>query len=186
MNLLLPFKRILVWLFLLAVAALVWVVAIGPLLLWRSDVQADLGASRTKAERLIESITRLEQEKRLLSTETNIEGVWTAGTASKATALVQAGLSTLAREQGIAFRSIAPLENPDMPLMSAVAFRVEAEVTLDRLVSLLRKIEFSSPILLVERGTVRRLSRNTTGSPQPTVFVQLEITAPVLLPEDAQ
>jgi hypothetical protein len=179
-----PLIRGLIWLSLAAFIALFWTAFVSPILEWRTETRGNLTASQEKATRLLSSIKMLEKERLALSSGTDFQDIWRADSVSEATAQVQAALGGIAREQGVSFRSIAPLPSPIMPLTSAVAFRLEAEFTLDRLVEFLKTVEYSEPLILIERANIRRLARGATGTEQPTVFVQLDVTAPVLLPED--
>ena len=179
-----PFIRTCIWLSLLGGLALVWLAVAAPLLSWRADTSVQLQQSQTEARRLLGSIANLERQKATLSADVEFSDVWSANSTSQATAQVQATLGTIAREHGVTFRSITPLPNPDMALTDAVAFRVEAELTLDRLVELLRALEYGSPLLLIERTNIRRLARSSPNATQPTVFVQLDLTAPVMMSEE--
>ncbi|MDA8747767.1 type II secretion system protein GspM [Litoreibacter sp.] len=179
-----PAKRILIWGSVALVALLFWVAVISPILNWRNDTTARLTAAQGEAERLLTSIDNLQRAHGALSAETEFSDIWQAGSISEATAQVQASLGAIARQQGVTFRSIAPLQRPEMPLVSAVAFRIEAELTLDRLVQLLKALEYSTTLLLIERSNIRRLARGAADAIQPTVFMQLDIVAPVILPED--
>ena len=179
-----PVIRLLIWLSLVGGVALIWIATVAPVLSWRMDTNTQLAISQGKADRLLNSIANLEHEYVALSAEADFGDIWKTNSVSEATAKVQASLGTIARQNGVTFRSITPLQSPEMALVDAVAFRLEAELTLDRLVELLRALEYSSPLILVERSNIRRLARGITGATQPIVFVQLDITAPVAIQED--
>lgn len=178
------FQRLIVWASLACTAALTWVAVVQPVVEWRIGTNDRLIESQMKARRLVSSIAALEKQNATLASGEEIGDLWIASSEAEATALVQAELSSLARRSGISLRSMAPLQSPEMPLVSAVAFRIEAELTLDRLVQFLQTVEFQSPLLMIERANIRRLARGAVNSVQPTVFVQLDVVAPVRLPEE--
>ena len=175
---------LLIWIAICAFFALIFLFILLPVHTWAVNNDVALQRAQDEASRLNTSIDRLTLEHASLASEDAFEDVWRAKTIGEATAKVQAGLGDLTRQQGVSLRSISPLQSPDMPLMAAVAFRIEAEATLDQVVGLSRLIEFNAPILMVERAILRRLARSNPNSTQPSVFIQLDIVAPVTLDED--
>lgn len=166
------------------IAALIWFAVVSPVLAWRSDQQQQLVETEKSVARIARSIAALQLEKSDLASEIKFDGLWRAETLGEATALVQASLGERAREQGIALRSISPLQVPQIDLVDTVGFRIEGEVHLDGLVALLEEVEFGTPLLMIERVNLRRLARNNVDSVQPSVFFQVDIVAPVILPGD--
>lgn len=164
---------------LVAVGALVWLGLVVPLQTWGNTQKEALSAAQSKTLHVLQSVQNLEAEKQALGAGAEFDGVWSAQNLSEATAKVQATLGDIARQNGISLRSISPLSQPSLPLLEAVAFRIEAEASLDKLVRFLRQAEYSDPILRVEKASVRRLSKLDLSGAQPIVFFQLEVLAPV-------
>lgn len=169
---------------LILLPVLLWLSFIQPMIEWRQNISKELLAEQDKAARLLASIQSLELQKEAAEADLDIDGSWQAADPSQATALVQAAITRRARAAGISFRSIAPIRSPDLPHLSTVAFRIEAELTLDLFVDLLKAIEFDAPLLMIERASVRRLARRNSDALQPSVFVQFDLVAPVMLPGD--
>lgn len=159
------------------ISAGVWFGIIRPAQAWKDDQFTALKTAQEQSARLADRLHTLQREAAAMSAATDFEGVWTAQSAGEATARVQATLSDLARKNGISFRAITPLRTEAIPLKSAIAFRVEAEATLDRLVAFLRAAEYNTPVLVFEKGSIRRLSKSGTPTEQPLVFFQFDILA---------
>lgn len=176
-------KRLALALGLTACAAALWVGVLRPAQAWKDDQFAALSAVQQQSVQLTERLQNLRREAALLSAATDFDGVWSAQSAGEATARVQAALSDLARQNGISFRAITPLRSTAIPLKDAVSFRVEAEAPLDRLITFLRAAEYNSPVLVFEKGSIRRLSKPGPQPEQPLVFFQFEIMAPYDLAE---
>ena len=162
---------------LVSVAAALWIAVIQPAQAWKSEQFTALAAAQEQSARLSDRLVTLRREAAAMSAATDFDGVWTAQSAGEATARVQAALSDLARQNGISFRAITPLRTEAIPLKQAVAFRVEAEAPLDRLVGFLRAAEYNSPVLVVEKGSIRRLSKPGIPTEQPLVFFQFDVFA---------
>lgn len=162
---------------LLALSGLIWVGVIQPAQAWKADQIAALAAAQEQSARLADRVDALRREASAMSAATDFDGVWTAESAGEATARVQAALSDLARKNGISFRAITPLRTEAIPLKQAVSFRVEAEAPLDRLVNFLRAAEYNTPVLVFEKGSIRRLSKPGIPTEQPVVFFQFDVFA---------
>lgn len=178
---------------LFAATVLLGLFVIGPVSEWRSGVLQRASTMVEDIERLDLSVQTLTAEARALSGSQRVDLMWSAEQSGQASALIQGRLSDLAREQGLLLRSIAPLPNRDLPIAEGVGFRIELEAGLDRLVPFLIAVEHSTPLLVIERATLRRLMRSGdpdvadgSGLQQPELFVQLDIIAPVQLdaPDD--
>ena len=109
--------------------------------------------------------------------------LWRAAQTGEATARIQSQLSKIASERGVSLRSISPTRARDLNLAQAAGFRLEMEASLDQLVQFLQAIEYHSPALLVEKASLRRLNKLNSNQPQPLIFAQIEISAPVVLDE---
>ncbi|MEL7092555.1 MAG: hypothetical protein AAFN94_12550 [Pseudomonadota bacterium] len=160
-----------------ALAAALWFGAIVPAQDWKAAQFAALENAQRKSVELADRLNGLHREAAALSTATNFDGVWSAANPGEATARVQARLSELARQNGISFRAITPLRTEAIPLKPAVAFRIEAEARLDLLTAFLQEAEFSTPVLLFEKGSIRRLSKPGPPAEQPIVFFQFDVLA---------
>lgn len=171
-----------------ALALLVWAAVIQPIRTWQAEALAGRDAAVREMARLGDRIAALTAERAGLSEGGTLDIVWNAQQMGQATARIQSALSGLASERGIALRSVAPSGTRDLSLAMAAGFRLEFEAMLDQLTGFLTDIEYHSPVLVVERATLRRLNRPQTaaaggGLQQPLVFVQLDVLAPVLLTE---
>ncbi|WP_415400583.1 GspMb/PilO family protein [Tateyamaria sp. SN3-11] len=154
-----------------------WLGVVAPAQAWKNSQYAALATAQEQSAGLTERLERLRREAAAMSASTHFDGVWQAANPGEATARVQARLSDLARQNGIAFRAITPLRTESIPLKQAVAFRIEAEARLDRLVAFLRAAEYASPVLVIEKGSLRRLSKPGVPTEQPIVFFQFDIMA---------
>lgn len=160
-----------------SVGIAVWLGVVRPAQAWKEEQFNALTTAQEQSARLAERLQTLRREAAAMSASTDFDGVWEAQSAGEATARVQATLSDLARQNGISFRAITPLRTDAIPLKSAVSFRVEAEAPLDRLVAFLRAAEYNTPVLVFEKGSVRRLSKPGTPTEQPLVFFQFDVMA---------
>jgi hypothetical protein len=176
--------RIIALLALIVLAVLIWLAVISPIYEWKKRASENLTTSQTENARLNASLSRLRTEKAQLSGDSSLDTVWKAKRIGEATALVQSEISNLAAKHGVMLRSIAPMSAKGMPFASGIGFRVEGEATLDKLTSFLIDLEGNTPALVVERAVVRRLNRPGRTAPQPDVFVQLNLVAPVTLDEE--
>ncbi len=168
----------------LGLAALVWLGLAGPLYDRRNTTDAEIATLGVEGARLSDTVASLLAVRDGLTGADTDGMVWNAEEAGQASALVQARLSNLARARGLAFRSVAPLPTRDLPLTQAIGFRLEFDTPLDRLTDFLIAVEGDLPLLVVERATLRRVSRpETPATPQlqPEVFVQIDLVAPVAL-----
>lgn len=171
-------------LMLVALAAATLLVVL-PLAQWREARLRDAVALVEEHQDLTDRIARLEVEKRSFSADDLVGLTWEAGQAAEATARVQSFVNDTARTHGILFRSIAPTGLRETETGPVISFRIEFEVPLDRLVFFLKAIEFHSPSLVVTNLSLRRLSRPSPTGPQPELFVQADLSAPVKLQDQA-
>ncbi|MCU0910461.1 MAG: type II secretion system protein GspM [Rhodobacteraceae bacterium] len=167
-----------------AAAALLTLGVVLPLAEWRARTLAAAEAARDEAERLASAIGRMRTERAQLSGSGIDAVVWPGERLGEVTARVQGRISELAVGHGLQLRSIAPTGTRPLPLTQGVGFRIESETTLDRLTEFLREVEHHAPALTVERATLRRLARPGEEPPQPVLFVQIDILAPVAARED--
>ncbi|RLJ60741.1 type II secretion system (T2SS) protein M subtype b [Litoreibacter meonggei] len=177
-------RRLLVWGVIGAIPLGLWFGIIVPIVDWKTSIEVQLTVADEKAGRMRVAIANLHQEKAALSAETKFLDLWRAKSLTDATARVQASLSAIAQREDIVFRSISPIQGPDIAMIDAVSFRVETELTLNQLSAFLKTLEYSAPLFIVERANIRRLARSNLDAGQPTVFVQLDIAAPVILSEN--
>ncbi|WP_299695264.1 GspMb/PilO family protein [uncultured Tateyamaria sp.] len=161
----------------LALVPLLWFGLWQPAQAWKEAQFTALADAQQRSAALAQRIETLSREAAALSAATQFDGVWQAANAGEATARVQAQLSDLARQNGITFRAISPLRTEAIPLKNAVSFRVEAEARLDQLTTFLRAAEYASPVLVFEKGSLRRLSRPGPPSEQPILFFQFDVLA---------
>lgn len=159
------------------IGVLVWIGVVTPAQAWKDRQYAALMDAQERSTRLVNSLQLLRREAAAMSAATEFDGIWSAASPGEATARVQARLSDLARQSGVSFRSITPLRTEAIPLKSALSFRVEAEAGLDQMVAFLRAAEYSSPVLVFDKGSIRRLSKPGASGPQPVVFFQFDIMA---------
>ncbi len=178
------FSRLIAVSAIIMMAALVWLAVISPIYQWKLRASENLATRQAENARLNASLTRLRAEKAQLSGDSSLDIVWKAKRIGEATALVQSEISNLAAKHGVMLRSVAPMSGKGMPFASGIGFRVEGEATLDKLTSFLIDLEGNSPALVIERAVLRRLNRPGRTAPQPDVFVQLNLVAPVALGEE--
>ncbi len=168
---------------LLGIVAVIWIFAIQPALSWRATVEHDLASSIDESERLEEGLQGLRAQLENLETVELDHLVWEAQQAGELTARIQAELGAIARRSGVTLRSVTPTQAAEFPMFRTTALRIEAEADLAQLITMLVEIEQHEPVLVVSRANLRRLNRPGRTSEQPLVFLQLDIAAPVLLPE---
>lgn len=178
------FSRLIALIALAALAGLVWLTVLAPAHQWKTRALDGLAASQMEYTRLTASLQRLKVERAQLSKGNSLDIIWKAKRMGEATALVQSEISNLAAKHGVMLRSVTPMSAKDLPFTSGIGFRVEGEATLDKLTAFLIELEGSTPALLVERAVLRRLTRPGRTAPQPDVFVQLNLIAPVTLDEE--
>ena len=177
-------SRLIALMLLVALFVLVWLAIISPARQWKMHALDQLSASQSEYTRLTASLQRLKAEQAQLSGNATLDTVWKAKRMGQATALVQSEISNIAAKHGVTLRSVTPMSAKDLPFTSGISFRVEGEATLDKLAAFLIELEGSTPALLVERAVLRRLNRPGRTAPQPDVFIQLNLIAPVALEEE--
>jgi hypothetical protein len=126
-------------------------------------------------------VTLLEQERDQLTGHEELNMLWRASQTGQATALIQSKLAKLATTHGSNLRSIGPTRSRDLNLAQTSGFRLEMEVGLDQLVLFLRAVEHHSPVLIIEKASLRRLNKLNKDQAQPLIFAQIEVSAPVVL-----
>ena len=160
-------------------ALLIWAGLIQPAAEWRKNRFAAHSKAVAELNRMHESVARLTQEAAQYSQQGNLDLIWTSGEVGEVTAKVQARISSIARTSSVALRTVTPIKAPELPLVQTAGFRVEGEARLDQLLSFLRRIESSSPSLVIDRAHLRRLNRIGDASELPAVFLQIELAAPI-------
>lgn len=165
---------------LLTATLAVWTIVVSPLAAWRSDVFQDREVAIRELNRLNSNQNRLLQERQLLSGDLENDLIWDFPRSGAAVAQVQSAVSQIANQSGVQFKSISPTPNSTQQSGEFVSFRVEFEASLDQVSNFLRALEYHSPVLLVEQGTMRRIQRPGSKSTQPLIFAQLGISAPIL------
>lgn len=172
--------------FLGVVALLIWLAVAQPLQTWRKaqlDARADAIA---ETQKLQSSIATLRAERNRYDVDGQLDILWQAERSGAATAMIQSEISRMAREQGVSLRAISPARQRDLSLADAVGIRIELEAALDQLSDFLRVVEYHSPALLIERATLRRLSKPGSALAQPLVFAQIDLAAPFVLQAEDQ
>lgn len=168
------------------IASMAWITGIQPAFDAVRKTSEELHQKQVQKSRLTASIASLEHEIKDL-TGGELEGVvWKAEQSGELTAQIQARLGDMASSNGVNLRSITPTGTREMPSTHATVLRVEGEATLDQLTAFLQELEFHTPVLMVERATLRRLNRPGQNLAQPLVFVQLEVLAPSRIAEANQ
>lgn len=166
-----------------AFCAVVWFSVLAPLQEWRSSTLETRSKIIGEINQLERRIDTLGLEQAQLSSGHALDVLWRASQTGQVTARIQSDLSQLATARGINLRSISPVRSRDMNLAQATGFQIEMEAAMDQLSAFLRDIEYHSPALLIERASLRRLNKRNTNQPQPLVFAQIEVVAPVVLEE---
>lgn len=164
---------------LVVLCGLVWALVLNPLAAWKKNSVAQLTEAQQETSRLQASIVRFQTEKAQLASGDISEIIWTAALLGEATARIQARISELASQEGLALRSITPIGERDFPLTGAVALRLEAEASLDKLTRFLIKVDHHTPVILIHQANIRRLVRPGELPQQPLLFLQIEIIVPV-------
>lgn len=158
-----------------------------PLATWRAETKQAVAIAYRDIGQLNSSLATLTVERDQLQA-TSMDGfLWSARQTGAATAQVQAAVGELALQRGLSIRAITPTGERSLPLAPGVGFRAEMEATLDQLAPFLVSLEYHTPALAVERAELRRITRlGTTETEQPTLFVQLDLVAPLLISEADQ
>ncbi|MHA6268366.1 type II secretion system protein GspM [Aliiroseovarius sp. CAU 1755] len=146
---------------------------------WRSAKIANVDALESELALLDARSERLATEQALVKESQTDDLKWQADGLGVATARIQARVSEIASENGMALRSMSPTGEAKLSGAPTVTFRLEAEATLDRLVSFLRTLEYGQPVVLVQGSNLRRLNRPGVEGQQPIVFIQLNLSAPI-------
>lgn len=175
------------WPRLAAVALLSGVVAFAGTLVVLPFVD-DVATTRAQLERetralwqLKASLAQLEAREAALSSEESAGLGWAGRQLGQVTAVVQARLSEVARTRGIRLRSVTSIPSEPIAETETVGLRLEAEAPLDQIAGYLRDVETLTPVILVRRLNLRRLSRPTDAAAQPVVYLRLELAAPIVL-----
>ena len=166
-----------------AIAVGLYSAALVPLQNWRDRVTAEYTTTLGTHQRLTQSIARMTVEVVGFAEDPALPMTWQAPQIGQATAQVQGELSQLTRAAGISLMSTTPVGARDIPFADSVAFRLEGEGSLDQWRDMLIAVEYNTPPIIVERGVMRRLVRPGPETEQPTLYVQLDLLAPVQLVE---
>ena len=158
---------------------------ISPWVNWSERVETDYKTNLDRVSQLHESITYLNQQLSTSNSEAAFGDVLKASDMGLARAQIQASLGDLAVARNIRFRSISPINAPQIDQFESLAFRIESETDLASLRDFLASLEQAKPMILVETGSLRRLSRNSSDVLQPMVNVQLDVFAPIILEDEA-
>lgn len=146
----------------------------------RDAVAVRLAAALVEQERLRESLSRLEARAGALGA-TDAEGLaWTGADRNAVAAQVQSAIARIAAETGVTLRTVTAAGDVEIPFAEAVGLRLEGEGAIEGWTSFLTRVEFGSPPLVIDRASLRRVSRPNAGA---EVFVhgQIELVAPYLL-----
>lgn len=163
---------------LVVVLGVLWTVAIAPGLAARELAVDALENAKKRQHSLNATITELSAEADALEDSGLGRALWTGARRGEVAARLQSMIGTLARDVQMPLRSIAPLQAADIADTSVLGLTVEAEGPLDRLVNFMRLVEDHEPPLIVTRANVRRVQGRGMG-PQPSVWLRLELAAPV-------
>ena len=169
-----------------SLALLAWTAVISPLQNWKAAKIEARDQLIAEIEKLHLSVANLHFEKSQFESTEEIGLLWKAEQTGTATAMIQAEISRMAREQGLGLRSISPVLQREINHANVVGIRIETEAALDQLSDFLRDVEYSTPALLVERATIRRLVKSENKFEQPLVFAQIDFSAPVLIGDGAR
>ncbi|WP_268745986.1 type II secretion system protein GspM [Ruegeria halocynthiae] len=151
---------------------------IAPLSSWKVTGLDARSQALDEIQRTQATIDRLKQQNSRISQNEEEDFLWRAEQIGAVTAQIQTALSASAASNGVSLRSITPLKTKRMASVEAAGFRLEFEATLDQVLGFLQQIEYSSPALLVEKASLRQLSRPGSDQTQPILNGQLELIAP--------
>jgi len=168
------------------IALILWLTVLAPLAAWRADRLSTLEQETSALARLEQRVAAMTRERAALSSQGDLGIAWSADRIGAATARVQSELNRLAATHGVTLRAIAPVRARELPGLDSAGFRIEGEATLDRLVPFLVALDHHGPALLVEKATLRRLTRPGAPTAQPVLFVQMDLLAPVRLGPNAE
>ena len=154
--------------------------AAAPVIEWRAGVRAEIAALEAERARLEASLHRIADQRAALGTVLGEGLVWHAPDASEATAQVQAALSRMAAESGVALRTVTPAGARDIPLAEVVMLRLEGEGSLPAWTAFLLASEHAHAPLVVERASLRRLARSGAEGADVFVAAQIDFLAPFL------
>ena len=161
---------------LLAVFVLVWSVFLRPVFAYKSHLKAEIGSLQATNEQLQNSISNLKAITENRSEEAVSGIAWQGNSKGEVSAKIQSRLSELLRGNGVSLRSITP-QISGTETGAAIRLSVELEGPLDHVVAALRDIENNMPPLIVGKAGFRRVQTLTSGTSQPSVSVQLTISA---------
>ncbi|MDA7966147.1 type II secretion system protein GspM [Ruegeria sp.] len=165
------------------VAGLIGFFIIAPLNAWKTRGLEARAQTLSEIQRTQATIDRLKQQSSRIAQNDEGDFLWRAEQIGAVTAQIQTALSASAVSSGISLRSITPLKTKRLASVDAAGFRLEFEATLDQVSGFLQQIEYSSPVLLVEKASLRQLSRPASNQTQPVLNAQLELIAPIHLEE---
>lgn len=158
-----------------------WSVIAAPLIESLQETeQALLREHRLKA-RLETRIAQLQTDLAQLDGQ-SVEAIgWQGSRTGEISARIQSQIGERARAHGLQLRSVAAIEADDVAGSAATGFRVELQAPMDQAARFLRDLEIATPPILARRTNIRRLNRGRGQSPQPVVFMRLELAAPIIV-----
>ncbi len=165
---------------------LLWLGALAPLATWKADRLSTLQQERSALAGLEQRVTAMARESAALSSREDLGIAWQADRRGAATARVQSELNRLATTHGVTLRAIAPVRVRALPGLDSAGFRIEGEAPLDRLVPFLVTLDHHGPALMIEKATLRRLTRPGAPTAQPVLFVQMDLLVPMRLSLDTE
>ena len=158
---------------------------IRPWVNWSERIETDFDSNLNRISQVQGSITYLNQQLSTSNSEAAFGDVMRASDMGLARAQIQASLGDLALAHNLRFRTISPINSPKIDQFQSLAFRIETETDLASLRDFLVSLEQAKPMILVETGSLRRLSRNSSNAFQPMIYVQLDVFAPIILEDEA-
>ena len=172
-------RRLAVLVVLAGLATALWIGAVRPAIEWRLAIRAEAGLLQGEERRLRVGLARMARERAILQMGSLDGMIWQGAQAGAVTAAIQAELSAAAERAGLELQSIAPIEKRTLPVAQAELFRLEGEATLDRWLEFLLQIEPNVPLFAIETATFRRLSSVESAEPQPRLYGQIDVLAPI-------
>ncbi|SMX26034.1 General secretion pathway protein M [Pelagimonas phthalicica] len=161
--------------------ALIWLSVGQGLYNWRDTALSKREEMRSELQKLEGSLAALKRDHSQFGETGELTLIWAAKEAGAVTALIQSEISKLAKDHGVSLRAVTPAKESGLSLQEATGFRIEFEASLDQLTGFLQDIEYSSPALVVDRAVLRRLNKPGHKHPQPLVFAQIDLAAPIRL-----
>ena len=138
--------------------ALVWLVAVRPLVAMVTDRQRDIASLSDRLATLRLAISRIPLlEQRDASLDSRLDaggGVWTDVSEAAAAAQMQDQLGQVIRKEGGVVRSASTVQGTDEAGLRAVRVRLSVEGTLDTVERTLAAVRAAKPALFVDNMTI--------------------------------